>query len=246
MGGGASGVQAFRWTSATGIEELHTPTGGVVGASAFGVSGDGSVVVGASVVTQSTGEAFRWTAATGIVGLGFLSLGPINSSEALGISADGSTIVGSSWALMSFRNPTIVSSMPFRGGMVGLGNLPGVGFNAANATSADGSTVVGTSGSQAFRWTSATGMVGLGALSGGTGSQALAVSKDGSTVVGTSTNKAFIWDNAGGMRDLNQVLTSLGLRLAGTSRLPLASRRTGKQSSALALIRAATERAGSP
>jgi uncharacterized membrane protein len=63
-------------------------------------------------------------------------------------------------------------------------------------------------------------MVGLGDLPGGAlDSQANAVSADGSTVVGfggsASGQRAFIWDPTHGMRELDQVLTGLGLSLTG-------------------------------
>jgi probable HAF family extracellular repeat protein len=105
--------------------------------------------------------------------------------------------------------------------MVGLGDLPGGGFESyATAVSADGSVVVGagrfsgavntTEGREAFRWTQAGGMVGLGDLPGGRfGSYAQAVSADGSVVVGTSPSaasgsnvdysEAFRWTQATGM-----------------------------------------------
>ena len=63
---------------------------------AFGVSADGSVIVGtinAPLNPSSLNEAFRWTAETGIVGLGDLPSGEFRSS-ALGVSADGSVILG--------------------------------------------------------------------------------------------------------------------------------------------------------
>jgi len=40
---------------------------------AFGISGDGTVIVGWSASVGTSLEAVRWTKATGIVGLGWLS-----------------------------------------------------------------------------------------------------------------------------------------------------------------------------
>jgi len=62
--------------------------------------------------------------------------------------------------------------------------------------------------------------VALGDLPGGTfESHGAAVSADGSTVVGSGHSalgeEAFIWDRANGIRELDQVLTSVGLNLAG-------------------------------
>ena len=93
----------------------------------------------------------------------------------------------------------------------GLGSLMPGGSSAANGVSADGSTVVGVSdymegptnddtGTQAFRWTSATGMVGLGDPTG-LGSSANAVSANGTVVVGGSGADmnpfAFRWTGSG-------------------------------------------------
>ena len=61
--------------------------GGGFGSNAFGVSADGSIVVG--VGSSAAGnQAFRWTAAGGMVGLGDLPGGNFDS-RANGVSADG-------------------------------------------------------------------------------------------------------------------------------------------------------------
>jgi probable HAF family extracellular repeat protein len=127
------------------------------------------------------------------------------SSTPTGISGDGSTLVG--WATNAASNHEAFRGSPSNG-ITGLGDLPGGSFTSwANAVSQDGSVVVGysssTSGTQAFRWTSA-GMVGMGDLPGGSfNSSANAVSQDGSVVVGyggsSTGSEAFRWTQAGGM-----------------------------------------------
>ena len=92
MGHSASGLEAFRWTSASGIVGLGDLPGGGSLSWARGVSADGSVVVGDSA-SASGDEAFRWTQATGMVGLGDLPSGRFES-WAWDVSADGSVIVG--------------------------------------------------------------------------------------------------------------------------------------------------------
>ena len=60
---------------------------------AYGVSADGSVVVGRVENAAGQLRAFRWTQATGMVDLG--TLGGVQSI-AYGVSADGSVVVGES------------------------------------------------------------------------------------------------------------------------------------------------------
>ncbi len=194
-----TGLEAFRWTQATGMVGLGNLPGGI-SSSASGVSADGSVVVGYSNSANGN-EAFRWTQVTGMVGLG--NLPGWSSSRASGVSADGSVVVGYSDSLDEVFRWTRAT------GMVGLGNLFGGGlfrrvlWSGIPAVSADGSVVVGyTSGNEASRWTQATGTVGLGSLrfSG----VASGVSADGSVVVGQSMNanfaqEAFRWTQGTGM-----------------------------------------------
>jgi probable HAF family extracellular repeat protein len=60
---------------------------------AYGVSADGSVVVGVAFNADWQGRAFRWTASGGMQDLGTLGG---RESVAYGVSADGSVVVG--WA----------------------------------------------------------------------------------------------------------------------------------------------------
>ncbi len=66
---------------------------GACGTQALGISGDGSVIVGAGCVSSANNEAFRWTAAGGYQRLGDLGGG---SSDARAASFDGSVVVGQS------------------------------------------------------------------------------------------------------------------------------------------------------
>ncbi len=83
--------RAFRWTQATGMQDLGTLGGAESGAN--GVSADGSVVVGWAHNASDQYRAFRWTAAGGMQDLG--TLGGWHSA-ASGVSADGAVVVG--WA----------------------------------------------------------------------------------------------------------------------------------------------------
>jgi uncharacterized membrane protein len=104
--------------------------------------------------------------------------------------------------------------------MIGLGDLPGGGYeSAAIRTSADGSKVVGyansATGLEAFVWDSTNGIVGLGGLPGGSGeSSGGYISADGTIVVGAASgpdgNEIFRWDASNGMVGLGIPAGCLG------------------------------------
>lgn len=217
-------IHGFRWTATDGKVSIGDLPGGNVSSVAYGVSSNGSVIVGSSSSTLSFSgnpfyhEPFRWTAANGIQGLGYLSNYPSSYGGAADVSADGSVVVGMSVDANG-------NERPFRwtqsGGMVNLGTLMNFNSNQNQATgvSGDGSVVVGMSriatGRTAFRWTSGGGMQSLGTLPGaGNGGRELysfatAVSGDGSTIVGSgySANgiEAFRWTSAGGLVGLGDL-----------------------------------------
>jgi len=220
-------IEAFHWNTVTGALGLGDLIGDAYQSQSFGVSADGSVVVGTATASgaqpgQGTRhlEAFRWTAATGMAGLGDLQGGNY-WSDAGGVSADGSVVVGWSYNA-SFENEA--TRWTAADGMVALGYLPKLEFPGAGAAdvSDDGSVVVGNSGTdtgtEAFRWTSGGGMMGLGYLpGGGVESRAYGVSADGTVVVGQSqpdnngaTSEAFVWTQSDGMQRLHDVLIARG------------------------------------
>lgn len=201
-GTSGSNVEAFRWSGGT-MTALGTGTG----SSAFGVSADGQVVVGAS-----GGEAFRWEDGT-MTGLGLLAGRAY--SVAYGASADGSVVVGDA---EGGGGPPIA----FRwtdGVMSSLGPFPDdVLYSRAYAVSPDGAFAVGDMGgggnSEAFRWSEGE-ILGLGNIPGSTSSTARGVSADGSVVVGIFagtdfTNDAFVWTESSAMQRLSDVLIANG------------------------------------
>lgn len=182
-------VGGFFWTQSDGMTELG-------GGGAYGLSYDGSVIVG---------ENWRWTNATGRVRL------PVTAK---GVSADGSIVAGGSSDGYAARWTEAT-------GAVSLGALPATNSQSfANEISADGSVIVGRSNSGtaddvvAFRWTQSGGMVGLGDLPGGSvRSIAFDVSADGSVVVGIGDSgipDSFVWTAASGMLNLRDVLAAGG------------------------------------
>jgi probable HAF family extracellular repeat protein len=189
-------IEAFRWTKEGGMEGLGLLGGDF--SSAYGVSADGSVVVGDNYDRTT----FRWTKESG------MQFGPM--SNVYGISADGSTVVGRERKNGSF----VASRWTQEGGTQELGYLTDDEFySEATAVSADGSIVVGTDISSvynAFRWTQDEGMQGLGDLPGGDfESFASGVSADGSTIVGGSSSanglEAFRWTQEGGIEGLGDL-----------------------------------------
>lgn len=85
-------TEAFAWSADQGTRGLGDLSGGSDFSSAYGVSADGTTVVGQSSSGNGP-EAFAWNAATGMIGLGDLSGGAF-SSLAEDVSADGKSIVG--------------------------------------------------------------------------------------------------------------------------------------------------------
>lgn len=173
--------RAFRWTAASGMQDLGTLGGAE--SRAYGVSADGALVVGESDRASGSPHAFVWTAAGGMRGLGTSDLA---RSTAYDCSADGAVIVGEvglgfGVRRRAFRWTTL-------GGIEDLGTLGGA-WSGARGVSDDGLVIVGvsqtaTGENHAFRWTLASGMLDLGALAAGAESTAAKVSADGAVVVG--------------------------------------------------------------
>lgn len=186
---------------------------GGTGTWAFGVSGDGRVVVGEADDASNNPHAVYWTSDGGLVDLGIFPGGQqLAVSQAT--NNDGSVIVGYAtdvgWNEIGFIWTQAT-------GMVSLGLSFGSTHSYGNAVSADGSVVAGYTdpapqgSDQAFRWTQAGGFVILPSLDpahpyddcGGWG-----ISADGAVVVGNSSSDAFSgyhpvrWPNTTTIEDL--------------------------------------------
>ncbi|MFN9671471.1 MAG: hypothetical protein ACK552_02380, partial [Microcystis sp.] len=147
IGLGAIGV-AFP-AQAASFQGLGDLPGGSFSSEAYGVSANGSVVVGYSSSSAGS-QAFRWTQGTGMVGLGDL-LGGGFFSRSRGVSADGSVVVGEGNSSAGAIGGNEAFRWTQATGMVGLGDLPGGRFkSSANGVSADGSVVVGYSPRRKF------------------------------------------------------------------------------------------------
>jgi len=165
---------------------------------AYGVSADGTTVVGTSQSDNPYVQAFRWTAEQGMVGLGWLPGGG-HTTRGTRVSADGSVVVGNAWYV---GECTITHAFRWTpdDGVVDLGTLTGLcGQSFGHGVSGDGSVVVGSSsaeivGTAPYRWTPEEGMVTLSGVGGG---GATDVSADGTVVVGGrphgALSEAFWW-----------------------------------------------------
>ena len=120
--------------------------------TAFGVSGDGSIVVGSSMkVTRRSAVPYAGRALAASV----LSAGPICRRRPQAVSADGSTVVGSEKQLQAQR--WISGDGPYHPALGG-------GTYAAYGVSPDGNIVVGVGdeiGGAAFRWINGVGVTYL-------------------------------------------------------------------------------------
>ena len=181
--------QMFRWTKATGIENLGELGDGTY-SSGVATSADGSIIVGFGDNYDSV-TAIRWTEATGVVAL--TGIAEDIPSEARGITPDGNTIVG--------RAGNDAFQWTEAGGLDIIGQLPGASWSYALDVSADGSVIIGYSDFQthtsAIIWTADDGIRNLQTmletdygldLKGWMLWWATGISDDGGTIVGFAYN----------------------------------------------------------
>jgi probable HAF family extracellular repeat protein len=204
---GGSGIEAFRWTAATGSIGLGDLTAdSSLNSEGSGVSADGAVVVG-NAATGGLRRAFRWTAGGGMVDLG--ALDAECSSYGEGVSADGSVVAAIGYRAQGTScGPAEASRWTAQDGMVGLIPDPGAAqYSFAHGISADGSTIVGEWYPFAFRWTPSGGVETLPMLQDAVHCTARAASADGSVIVGecdsSSGSRAFRWTESHGIAALD-------------------------------------------
>jgi probable HAF family extracellular repeat protein len=180
------------------FQGLGDLSGGQFYSKAYGISADGSTVVGQSVSGLIVGatdvkgpEGFRWTVREGMQGLGDVAGGSFGSS-AHDVSGDGTFIAG--WVTGETGQ---LAARWDAGGWFPVDRSP----SDAAAISQGGETLVGAVGQDAARWFI---FEGAGGETLGPG-RANDVSADGSLVVGafqsSGTTVAFRWTpTAGGAR----------------------------------------------
>jgi probable HAF family extracellular repeat protein len=150
---GSCSGHAFRWVSngmggGTMTDLGHLPGQFATDSLSFGLSGDGSVVVGQSQASNND-QAFRWSQATGMRDIGFALTQGNDWSQANAASFDGSTVVG--WfydADAGETHPllwtTARGSEDFQDYLAAHGvDVSGWELGYATAVSPDGLTIVG-------------------------------------------------------------------------------------------------------
>lgn len=182
--------------------------------SAFGVNGDGSIVVGLGWNGCSLAHGFRWDAETGMLDLGSLVSG--RASRANAISGDGQAIVGWSDQATGFRQGAhwVDGAWQWLAGQYGpVGEALGVNF--------DGSVIVGFGcgprNEFAWQWTEKTGVQCInGTVADPNQTYMFALSDDGRVIGGAvrpvfgPERQAVLWFNDEPV-DLRQYLLLRGV-----------------------------------
>ncbi len=181
--------------------------------SSYGISDDGSTIVGLGWINAGTAHAFSWTKAGGMVDIG--------GTRASGVNGDGSVIVGfQNHPQFGFRrlarwvNGTMINDKPDDVGEY-------------YSCSADGQTCVGVFGNEGYIRQSDGTFVNVGVLPGTPFNgrcDLLDVSDDGRIAVGINSDgfgpfaaaTPVAWTKCGGLINLHTFLTSKGVTIPGT------------------------------
>ncbi len=185
----------------------------------YGISGDGSVIVGLGW-EGCQARAFRWEQSTGMVDLGSFIEG--RSSRANAVNDDGSVVVG--WDDAENGNRRGARWVNGVESLLIENSNPALFLGEAQAVTPDGSVIVGGPAgpaqgqwTEAYLWTEADGGKLIGSLPGGgqlASSFAFVVSDDGTVAAGASGaqfRNAFVWTQASGMLNFQDYLVALGV-----------------------------------
>jgi hypothetical protein len=224
-------VASSTWVNRGGL----VPTGwdGSV-SSTWGMSTNGSTVVGLGYLTAANAHAVKWDEAGGMIDLGSMVSG--RSSRANAINAAGTVIVG--WQ----DEPTGTrSGAKWQDGVESfITDNNGNNVGEAGGISADGNTIIGAANPNPYVWNATSGLTyithpnaSFNFKGGATG-----ISADGKTVIGyyrafgapPMSGEGFIWTSSTGRINLNDYAVSLGIATNGvTMGLPLAISQDGKK-----------------
>ncbi|GIV15547.1 MAG: hypothetical protein KatS3mg022_0982 [Armatimonadota bacterium] len=221
----ASGViRPFRWTIAEGMRDIGPSDSNL--SIAYGVSADGSTVVGYMIPSAGGSfRAFRWRADTGLQDLGLLPLaGYTAGMVALATSADGSVVVGYGVHRRGYKRAFYWSLQDGIQPVLPFPNADVVYQTIANGVSLDGRYIVGSADTVAsddnrihrvgFVWTREGGILSLNGLPSTTlyfeRSVANAVSSDGTLVVGGALTETLGWHFGRWTTDTGWIVTPVG------------------------------------
>ena len=214
------------WTFLGGLGSMSDLTV----SSAWGMTSDGSAVVGLAYATP-TATAAKWTQAGGMVDLG--STVADRSTRANAINDDGTIIVG--WQDNDFGDRQGVYWK--NGVQVHLQDNDGNPTGEAVSVTPDGKTIVGFTMDNPFIWNETDGYTKITHPDPDFSGAAASITDDGKTVVGyfrpwngqAVMGDGFIYTKEGGRMNLNEYVTSLGFDDLGiTFALPMAISPDGK------------------
>jgi probable HAF family extracellular repeat protein len=221
----ASGVtRAFRWTAAEGVQDLVPSDSNL--SIAYGVSADGSTVVGYMLPSLGGSfRAFRWRADTGLQEFSLLPLpGYTAGTVALATSADGSLVVRYGVHRRGYKRAFYWNQQNGMRVIMPFPNADIVYHNSANGVSLDGRYVVGFADTTAsddsqihrvgFLWTEEGGILALNGLPTTSlyfeRSAANAVSLDGMVVVAGVLTETLGWHIGRWTAGTNWIVTPVG------------------------------------
>jgi len=191
--------------------------------SGWGISGDGSTVVGLGWIAGCGARAIYSVDGAPAVDLG--TSVPNRSTRANATNFDGSVIVGWQDGETGFRQGAFWDET----GAQALLFFGGEPVGEASDVSGDGTIIVGGGGfatdGQAYRWSAGDGVEPLGSIFDPSWSgAATSITDDGSTIIGfyrpfgpAALGEGFVWTEADGMQNLTAWVTGRGVELpAGT------------------------------
>ncbi|QOW11322.1 T9SS type A sorting domain-containing protein [Kaistella flava (ex Peng et al. 2021)] len=193
--------------------------------SAWGMTGDGSAIVGLAYPAPSDAHAVKWTQAGGVVDLG--STVPNRSSRGNSITDDGTIVVG--WQDNDYGDREGVYWK--NGVQTYLKDDNGMNTGEAVSVTPDGKTIVGFTFDNPFIWNETEGYTMITHPDPDFSGAASSITDDGKTVVGyfrpwngqAVMGEGFIYTKEGGRMNLNEYVASLGFDDLGiTFALPMA------------------------
>lgn len=198
--------------------------------SAWGMTSDGSAVVGLGYINNAEAHAIKWTQATGTIDLG--STVPNRSSRANSINDDGTVVVG--WQDNDYGDREGVYWK--NGTQIALTDGEGNATGEAVAVTPDGKTIVGFTFDNPYIWNATDGYTMITHPNPDYYGGAVAVTDDGKTVVGyfrpfgpALLGEGFIYTKENGRINLNDYVASLGYDNLGFNfSLPLGISPNGK------------------